>query len=141
MRMRCRSILPGLASLALVGPGCSLHSLLDELEDEQAKSAAILCGCADIFPNTAECEALAGGTAFTARDRACTEDALAIDRAASRDTLKCILDVARRYNECLEDMFECGRADVACEGVFEEVEACPEVPAEVDSELSKCSAE
>ncbi len=137
--MKLRVLLPLLGALTLAAPACSVHSLLNQLEDESAKTGEIVCECTNVFPDTAACEAMFESY-FSQVDRDCMEDALAVDKAASKETLKCSLDVSKRYNDCIKDNLDCNDPNSfqPCQSILEDQDGCPELPEAVQTELNMC---
>jgi hypothetical protein len=129
-----------LAVLVALASGCSVHSLLNKLEDEGEKSVDLICSCTEVHPDRAQCEASLS-TYFDLFASDCAEDALAEDKEGSKKTLECIVDRAKEYNRCLEDKLECSDPDSiqACGGNFDD--DCPELPEAVQVELQACFAD
>lgn len=128
---------PLLALLALVAGGCSVDSLLNQSEAQTEKTIDIVCGCTNVFPDRAACEAQFGSF-FDLFDRDCLEDALKEDKEASRETLKCMVSRQKEYNRCLEDRLECDdyTSIEGCQAILEE--DCPELPESVQTAASAC---
>lgn len=133
MKRRTRS----LALLALLASGCSVNSLLNQSEDETEKTIDLACSCTNVFPDRAACEDQFRSF-FDLVDRDCLEDALATDKKASKETLKCMVDNQKDYNDCLKDKLDCNDAMSwqSCQSIVER--ECPELPAAVQTELNAC---
>ncbi|MBZ5711670.1 hypothetical protein [Nannocystis pusilla] len=127
-----------LALLALIATGCGVPSLLDKIDAESEKSVDIVCSCSNVFPDRAMCEGMFNSF-LSFFDRDCLENALEIDKDGSKTTLKCFLDRAREYNDCLEDRLDCNDAQSVsdCQQNFDD---CPELPPAVDEKASACAA-
>ncbi|HVI00051.1 MAG TPA: hypothetical protein VM869_15145 [Enhygromyxa sp.] len=127
-------------SIAVLGSGCSISSLLEKSNEEAEKTVDIICGeCGDLFPDFAECEDLFGGQFLDDDD--CTVEALELDKDASRETLNCIIDAQKDYNACLEDKLDCGDPNswTPCQDIIDDaVESCPELPNQVQEALAAC---
>ncbi len=117
--------------------GCGIHSMLNKLDDETQKSIDIACSCKNIFPDEAQCQAQFSSF-FDVLDRDCVEDALAEDKGASKETLDCMLDRTREYNDCLKSKLDCNDPNSAslCTPNYE---GCPELPTAVQTALQGCS--
>lgn len=133
MKIRVRA----LAWLVVLASGCSVNSLLDRIDNESEKSVDLVCSCTNVFPDRAMCEQQFGSY-LGLFDRDCLEDALAEDKDASKETLKCILDQAKAFNRCLEDKLQCDdpMSIQGCDSTFET--ECPDLPAAVQAKVSAC---
>ncbi|MCB9706905.1 MAG: hypothetical protein H6711_33985 [Myxococcales bacterium] len=120
--------------------GCSIHSQLNKIEDEAQESVDIICECNFPTPDGSPCEDYFSSDPFAALDRDCVEDALAIDKKASKELLDCQLDVMKTYNKCLRDNLDCAdpNSSVSCADIFNDFGACPQLPGEVQTEFGKC---
>lgn len=129
---------PSLALFVSLTAGCSVNSLLNQMEAESDKSIDLACDCTNVFPDRAACEAQFGSF-LSPFDRECLEDALALDKKASKKSLECIVDQHREYNDCLEEMLDCndGNSWQGCQDIISANE-CPQLPAEVQTALQPC---
>lgn len=129
-----------LALFVALASGCTVDSLLNRLENESEKSIDLACSCTNVFPDRAACEAQFKSFSESF-DRDCLEDALAEDKRASKETLKCTLDQAKAFNRCLEDRLDCndGSSIEGCTAHFEA--ECPELPQAVEARLGDCYRE
>ena len=129
---------PTLALLVSLAAGCSVNSLLNQMENENEKSIDIACDCTNVFPDRAACEAQFSSF-LTLFDRECLEDALALDKKASKTSLECIVDQMKEYNDCLEAMLDCNDPNSfqGCQDIISANE-CPQLPAEVQTALKPC---
>ncbi|MDC0722838.1 hypothetical protein [Nannocystis bainbridge] len=127
-----------LALFVALAPGCSVNSLLNQMDAESEKSIDLICDCTNVFPDRAACEAQFGSF-LSPFDRECLEDALAVDKKASKKSLECFVDQHREYNDCLEDMLVCDEADSweGCQPLLRP-DACPRLPADVEAALKPC---
>jgi hypothetical protein len=132
------SLARSFAALALLASGCGVNSYLNRIENEGDKTVDIVCDCTNVFPDRAACEDMFGSY-LSFFDRDCLEDALAEDKDASKESLKCTLDKAKEYNSCLEDKLNCSDPNSfqSCTSIFEN--ECPELPVAVQTKLSACS--
>jgi hypothetical protein len=127
-------------SIALLGSGCSISSLVDKSNKEAEKTADIICGeCGDLFPDFLECEDQFGRALI--RDDSCTIEALEVDKNASRETLNCLIDAQQDYNKCLKDRLDCTDPNSwePCQDIINDaIDDCPELPKAVIDELARC---
>ncbi|EDM76281.1 hypothetical protein PPSIR1_07812 [Plesiocystis pacifica SIR-1] len=127
-----------LALASLLGTGCSISSLVNKLQDETDESIDLVCSCD--FPSLPgfDCEDFLSG--FLDVDDQCVVDALEADKDSARDTLNCMIDVQKSYNQCLEDELEC--SDVTswdnCQNRLDDLDDCPRLPQSVEDEIAKC---
>lgn len=125
-----------LALLTVLAAGCSPASLLDKIDAEFQEAGEIGCDCPGV--DQAACQANFTSL-FSFLDRACLEDALDLDRKASKETLKCFLDHMKGVNRCLEDNFQCSDAAASvmlCDP--NPSDDCPPVPPEVNAAIQAC---
>ena len=120
--------------------GCSISSQLNQLEREADESVDIVCACDPPTLNGETCEEAYSRDPFANLDRNCVEDALALDKEGSKESLDCQLDVMERYNDCLRDNLDCDMFDSLsqCSTIFNEFASCPEYSAEVTAEFQNC---
>ncbi|WAS89707.1 hypothetical protein [Nannocystis punicea] len=127
-----------LALLVVLAAGCSVNSMLNQMENENDKTIDLVCDCTNVFPDRAACEAQFASF-LSPFDRDCLEDALAADKKASKESLECIVDQQKEYNDCLADMLDCNDPNSyqGCQDIIQTNE-CPQFPAEVQTELKAC---
>lgn len=120
--------------------GCSISSQLNQIEREADESTDIICACDPPALNGQTCEEAYASDPFAALDRDCVEDALALDKEGSKETLDCQLDVMERYNDCLRDNLVCDNFEsiTQCTAIFNEFGSCPEYSAEVTAGFQDC---
>jgi len=135
-----RSFFALLPALALFAGGCSVSSLLNQIEDESDKVVDLICGCGIEMINGMTCEENFSVSLFGDADRGCVEDALNVDKAGSKDNLECSLDVVKEYRSCVEDNLACDdpASYSQCASIFEDFEACPKVSDEVQDAVGRC---
>ncbi|HEY8379213.1 MAG TPA: hypothetical protein VIK91_22120 [Nannocystis sp.] len=134
MKQRARTA--HLALLTLFAVGCSPSSYLDKIEAEYDEIADMVCGCLPSDQQT-QCQELSSSP-YALFGRDCLEDALNKDKKASRKTLKCTLDQAKKYKSCVEEKLRCEdpASYQACE--VPDSDACPQLPAEVETAIAAC---
>lgn len=131
---------PRIALFALLVSGCSINSLLNKSEDETEETVDLVCSCSNVFPDRAMCEAQFQSL-FSFVDRDCLEDALAVDKDASKDTLDCVVDQQKEYNSCLKKSLDCNdpTSFEGCQPLLD-FEKCPQLPEAVQTELNACGS-
>jgi hypothetical protein len=125
---------PLVIAIALVmSSGCSVKSLVKQIEKEGEKQADIVCPCLD-----GEAEQMCYDQAVYSYSD-CEIDALKEDSKASKETLNCLLDASKEMTECYEDNIDCDDplSTLTCLDILEQAD-CPELPSEVQEALSAC---
>ncbi|PCC75017.1 hypothetical protein SAMN02745121_03777 [Nannocystis exedens] len=127
-----------LALLVVLAAGCSVGSLLDQMDAENQKAIDTVCDCTNVFPDRAACEAQFNSF-FSALDRDCLEDALKVDKKASKKSLECLVDRQKDYNDCLEDMLDCNDPNSlqGCQPLLS-FDDCPQLPENVQTRVNAC---
>ena len=126
---------PLLLALALfVTSGCTIKSLVRQIERESSKQADIVCACIPDAALEAECH---DATEFGWGD--CEIDALKEDSSASKETLNCMLDAMKDATKCYEDEVDCDDplSSLSCTEEFSSAD-CPELPEKVQTALQEC---
>ncbi|MEZ4380594.1 MAG: hypothetical protein R3A79_04570 [Nannocystaceae bacterium] len=135
--------LPLLLPLLPLVFGCSISSQLNQIEREADESVDIICACDPPEVNGQTCEEAYGGDPFANLDRDCVEDALALDKESSKESLDCQLDVMERYNDCLRDKLDCDMFDSIsqCSAVFNDFGSCPPYADDVQAAFQSCGTD
>ncbi len=128
-----RRLLPLLALIPLT-TGCSIRSLVNQLEKESDKTADLVCDC---FEGDLKTQCL--DSASFEFDKDCAVDAYKEDADASRESLNCALDAAKEVRKCIEDKLDCDdpTSTQECYEIYEETD-CPELPDKVNDALAEC---
>ena len=117
-----------------MGSGCSIKGLVKKLEKEADKQADIVCECLDGDAKD-ECYS-SSDVDYTD----CQIDALKEDAKASREHLKCTLDVMKDMTKCYEDNIDCDdpQSTLTCLDKLADLEDCEELPEAVQEALAEC---
>ena len=122
----------------LLGSGCSIASLLDDIEREHEKSNAVVCACTtQLYELT--CEGFIDD--HLDPNDTCVVEALELDKEASKETLNCWLEVQKSHTECLEAEVDCLDYDTylnSCNERLSDLQECPDLPPGVQQALNLC---
>lgn len=131
--MTRRRVALALTAFTLTASSCSVNSRLNQIDDEYAEIVDLVCSCPMAI---ADCESYFQSP-FSFANRGCLEDALATDKAASKETLDCMLDVIKDYRKCVEDNLQCDDPN-SSQACAVDVSACPQLPEAVQIEINAC---
>jgi hypothetical protein len=133
-RAHASTLVIGLA--LFLSSGCSIKSLVKQIEKESDKQADLVCGCLSGAEQDV-CYDLSSG--FNWGD--CEIDAFKEDRSASKETLNCMLDEMKDATDCIESNLDCEDSTSIESCYATNGTECPELPSEVQEALNACSSD